>query len=122
MIFKLENMSKKVKRGLLNQIIEETPEETTQEEVVESQPISIDAALLTPEPEMTLEEVVAQEEFIEEVPEIEEVPVEEIIEEPQVEEEIVEDLSYEEKLKRFLGDKSSSPYRLYLRTGILPNL
>jgi len=37
-------------------------------------------------------------------------------------EEEAEEESYEEKKARFLNNKTSSPYRLYLRTGIIPKL
>ena len=109
-------MSKK-NRGILNQIVEEPIEETTQEVEVPEEKL------------ITEEEVVAQEEFIEELPEevifsapvpdemgeINELPVEEEIKfalpEPVVE---------APKPERSLDSLSKSELRYFQRTGNMP--
>lgn len=111
-------MSKKNKRNVLNQIIEE-PAENTQE-VVEKEVIQIDMALLSQgevipdikEEPMTLEELVAQEEFINEIPE--ELEVEEQKElvkefwdnvEEELEKEPVVKVTFQEEDKKDLDEK-----------------
>lgn len=122
------------RKNVVNRIVEEPIK--PKEEVFEDEPMVIDGKLLTSEPEtedigenksMTLEELVEQEEYLLEVPDEE--PKLVFVNDPieidlSSKEEIVEekDPSYEEKLARFLNNKTSSPYRLYLRTGIIPKL
>jgi len=65
-------MAKKNRRGILNQIVEETKEELLQEDVVEQEPLVVDLKAEAPEIQeelMAEEEIIAQEEYINEVPE-----------------------------------------------------
>jgi hypothetical protein len=89
-----------------------------------------------PKKEEVVEEQVSEAVLDESVEEVEtEIPMEEspevvftndpieidLMKRDEAEEEIEEE-SYESKLARFLNNKTSSPYRLYLRTGIIPKL
>jgi hypothetical protein len=100
------------KKSILNQVVEEPKKD----EVVETEPINVEEALLTPEPEeieesMTSEEVQAQEEFIfEEV----ESPVYEDDGEEEGETEIIEVKS------RTIESLSHKELRLFQRTGQMP--
>ena len=111
-------MSKK-NRGILNQIVEEPIEETTQEVEVPEEKL------------ITEEEVVAQEEFIEELPEevifsapvpdemgeINELPIEKCV----CIEPCIEPCACEApKPERSLDSLSRNEYRAYLRTGSIP--
>ena len=119
-------MNKKAKKGVLNKIVEETPEETIQNEVVESESMIIDEALLTPAPE-EVEEVVEEpvledeiEEVLEEV--VEEPVVEEIVEEPVLEEVVFENepIEIEIHVPRTIESLSSSEYRRFRTSGRMP--
>jgi len=136
MDFKLRFMARN-KKSVLNQVSEE-PKKEIKEEVVESKSIVIDGALLAAtllkpvEKVEVLEEELPEVVFTNEPIEIDllEKELEEELETEELEEELEAELeaeeeqveSYEEKLARFLNNKTSSPYRLYLRTGIIPKL
>jgi len=130
-------MARPRKSALKQRAVE--PEIEIKEEVVE-----VPAKLLAPELESVIpmekpEEVEAPVEEVE-LPTIEEIeeelevapepvfanePIEiDLMEEKEETEVEVEEVdpTYEEKLARFLNNKTSSPYRLYLRTGIIPKL
>lgn len=104
-------------------------EEPKKEEVIETEPVSVDEALLTPITEeleipMTLEEVVAQEEYISELPEEEtESPVYEDDGEVDgdTEEEVNEEIDVMEEVKpRTIQSLSHSELRFFQRTGQMP--
>ena len=115
-------MNKKAKKGVLNKIVEETPEETIQNEVVESESMIIDEALLTPAPE-EVEEVVEEPVLEDEIEEV----VEEVLEEPVVEEPVLEEVVFENEpieieihVPRTIESLSSSEYRRFRTSGRMP--
>jgi hypothetical protein len=123
-------MSKKNKSGVLNQIIEE-PEEVTQE-VAEKESLVIDPEVLETKL-IAFEEVVAQEEFLDEVPElddepsVEELPVEELpieelpLEEVKSEGQVFDDVKkIIEAPERTIESLTRGELRDFQRTGILP--
>ena len=124
-------MNKKAKKGVLNKIVEETPEETIQNEVVESESMIIDEALLTPAPE-EVEEVVEEPVLEDEIEEVVEEPVvEEVVEEPVleevVEEPVLEEVVFENEpieieihVPRTIESLSSSEYRRFRTSGRMP--
>ena len=115
-------MNKKAKKGVLNKIVEETPEETIQNEVVESESMIIDEALLTPAPE-EVEEVVEEPVLEDEIEEVVEEPVvEEIVEEPVLEEVVFENepIEIEIHVPRTIESLSSSEYRRFRTSGRMP--
>jgi len=115
-------MNKKAKKGVLNKIVEETPEETIQNEVVESESMIIDEALLTPAPE-EVEEVVEEPVLEDEIEEVVEEPVvEEVVEEPVLEEVVFENepIEIEIHVPRTIESLSSSEYRRFRTSGRMP--
>lgn len=107
--FKFKFMARN-KKSVLNQIFKEQKKE----EVIETEPVNVEEALLSPEPEekevpMTLEEVVAQEEFIFEE-----------TESPIYEDDGEEDGEIEDVKPRTIESLSYKELRLFQRTGQMP--
>jgi len=119
-------MSKKNKRGILNQIIDE-PEET-KEEIIEKEPMIIDPEVFKVEqPEVeelaAPEEVVTEEELME-VPEEPKVVHFEFQEEYQLvhngKDAVIDELPIEEPMVRSIDSLTKSELREFQRTGKMP--